>query len=225
MFELCWCWMGFTGLGVCWIFELDECWAACANDFMQNEGLLHMSAGMSSRYPCHLVDVRAVENEAYQAAMSCSTMSSGNRLDLLEGWAGAARCSGVVVKRGLTATQPADLKHNCNLAKTGGVTVWKSCVEVCQPHCVLVGLNCMEWYRYTVAGNYVGREQELAERQEKAMGIIRLAIWTAERQARDGRWLVMRSLYPRGSSPSRSSKAYGASWASTLASHMAPATA
>ena len=113
-----------------------------------------------------------------------------SRVDLLEGFAGAANCTFRAPDFGLVAIQPADYKYGWHLDSDEGMAIWEHAVEEWRPLLVIMDISCTPWTRLT-STNYSHRPKELKSMRDHDLPTIKLCVQTAIRQASAGRLFLI----------------------------------
>ncbi len=136
------------------------------------------------------IDTLELENAVYQSENTkAHKKNSGSEfgVHLMEGFAGSAHATQRAHLFGLTAVQPVDLIYGFDLASGLGRARWKQAIRRHRPLLVVLGFPCTKWCFYNYAINFRNKPELLATLQDQDRPLLKLVVWTALEQARNGR--------------------------------------
>ena len=167
------------------------------------------------------IDTLELENAVYQSENTKAyKKNSGSEfgVHLMEGFAGSPHAPQRAHHFGLTAVQPVDLIYGFDLASGLGRARWKQAIRRHRPLLVVLGFPCTKWCFYNYAINFRNKPELLATLQDQDRPLLKLVVWTALEQARNGRiYLLENPCIPLPGS-SQSSSLCGTSRAPRCAS-------
>lgn len=134
------------------------------------------------RRACELLEKAA----AVYAAVYRGRAGDHRKLDLLEGFAGAAQISKACRDIGLRAMEPADSIYGWYLDTHQDSSAWNDSIEVGHPLVIVVGFPCTDCCVFNKNVNYRLRHEELQERRRQGQNMLK-DISSLHRQADAGR--------------------------------------
>ena len=132
----------------------------------------------------------ALEVELAVYATEHAKEKPGQRVDILEGFAGKAEISKQAGKFGLVAYPPAELETGWDLNSSEGMALWLKVQREHQPLVTILGFPCTAWCAYNWNVNHRGRERELEERQGALRWMLQGIVASLHNAADAGRYFM-----------------------------------